>query len=120
MSLENLKKTPLVLFNRFTSFPYDFEILKENNFKLIADKLNKALKTSISHNQLVVDIEKLIALTGLEKSTDHRQFQMSKSLYTKDFLINYAEQIKPAFLAMNGFIKKVLVLDCDNTLWGVF
>ena len=118
LSLENLKNTPLVLFNRFTSFPYDYQILKDSESKVVSDQLNVVLKTMVSHNQLVVDIERVIALTGLEKAIDHRQFQMSKSLYTKDFFINYAEQVKPAFLAMNGVVKKVLVLDCDNTLWG--
>jgi FkbH-like protein len=118
LSLENLKSTPMVLFNRFTSLPYDYEILKNNKLSVVADQLNVVLKNLVSQNQLVVDIEKIIAFTGLEQAIDRRQFQMSKSLYTKDFFINYAEQVKPAFLAMNGVVKKVLVLDCDNTLWG--
>ena len=118
LTLENLKRTPLVLFNRFTSMPYDSEILKDSKLQIIADRLNLALKSMVSHNQLIVDIEKVIAYTGLERSVDFRQFQISKSLYTKDFYLNYAEQVKPAFLASSGIVKKVLVLDCDNTLWS--
>ena len=118
LTLNNLKETPLILFNRFTSMPYDFEILNDSKLQIIANRLNSALKTMVSHHHLVVDIEKVIALTGLERSLDHRQFQISKSLYTKEFYFNYAEQVKPAFLVSSGFVKKVLVLDCDNTLWG--
>jgi len=118
LCLENLKKTPIVLFNRFTSLPYDQEVLKNSDFKAVEDQLNSALTSIVGKNQLIVDIERLIAFSGLEQAVDHRQFQISKSLYTKEFYINYAEQIKPAFLAMSGIIKKVLVLDCDNTLWG--
>jgi FkbH-like protein len=118
LTLKNLEETPLILFNRFTSMPYDFEILNDSKLQIVANRLNSALKTMVSRHQLVVDIEKIIALTGLEQSLDHRQFQISKSLYTKEFYINYAEQIKPAFLVSSGLVKKVLVLDCDNTLWG--
>jgi FkbH-like protein len=71
-----------------------------------------------SSNQIIVDIDYVIALTGLKRAVDFRQFQSSKSLYTKDFYSNYAKLVKPVFLAANGHVRKVLVLDCDNTLWG--
>ena len=118
LTLENLIRTPLVLFNRFTSMPYDFEILKDSKLQTLAGRLNLSLSSMVSSNQLVVDIEKIIAGTGLDKSIDNRQFQISRSLYTKDFYFNYAKQVKPAFMAIVGYVKKVLVLDCDNTLWG--
>ena len=118
LTLKNLKSVPLVLINEFTAMPFDLEVLSKSRLKSIANHLNNSLKNIISSNQIIVDIEKIITMKGLELSLDYRQFQISKSLYTKEFYINYANQIKPAFLANSGITKKVLVLDCDNTLWG--
>ena len=118
LTLENLKEIPLVLLNRFSSMPYDSDVLTDSRLRAVAERLNNSVKNMASQNQLIVDIEKIIAITGLEQSLDYRQFQSSKSLYTKAFYFNYVDQVKSAFLASNGIVKKVLVLDCDNTLGG--
>jgi FkbH-like protein len=118
LTLDNLKAVPLVLVNKFTAMPFDTQFLLESKLQQIAGRLNDTLKKAVSHSQTIVDLEKIIALTGLDRSIDHRQFQTSKSLYTKELFYNYSQQIKPAFMASNGIIKKVLVLDCDNTLWS--
>ena len=118
LSLENLKDTPLVLINKFSSIHFDANALEQSKLSLLSDRLNNFIKSVISQNQLIVNIEKIIAVTGLRQAMDYRQFQSSKSLYTKEFYFNYVEYIKSAFLASNGMVKKVLVLDCDNTLWG--
>lgn len=116
--LDNLKNTPLVILNNFSSIHFETNVLEKSKLSLISDRLNNYIKTVIYQNQLTVNIEKIIAETGLAQSIDYRQFQISKSLYTKEFYFNYVEHIKPAFLSSNGIVKKILVLDCDNTLWG--
>ena len=37
--------------------------------------------------------------------------------YTLDFYWSYVEEIMPVILSQTGKSKKVLILDCDNTLW---
>ena len=118
LTLKNLTSTPLVLINCFTSKFFDSNILRQSTLMKLCNRLNSALKGMISSNQIIVDIDGVIALTGLKGAVDFRQFQSSKSLYTKDFYSNYARLVKPAFLAANGFVRKILVLDCDNTLWS--
>ena len=117
-TLENLKDTALVLINKFTSIHFDENVLEQSKLNALSDRLNIFAQSIILKNQLLVNIEKIIAVTGIDQAIDYRQFQSSKSLYTKDFYFNYVEYIKSAFLASNGMVKKVLVLDCDNTLWG--
>ena len=60
----------------------------------------------------------MLAKVGHDASVDFRQFQSSKALYTIGFFKTYAEAVMPAFMAATGRAKKLLVLDCDNTLWG--
>jgi FkbH-like protein len=66
----------------------------------------------------VVDIESIFALIGFDNARDMRQFYTAKSFYTVPFFRRYSETVLPAFLSANGLSKKVLVMDCDNTLWG--
>ena len=117
-TLENLKDTPLVLTNKFTSIHFDENVLEQSKLNSLSDRLNNYVQSIMLKNQLLVNIEKIIAVTGIGQAIDYRQFQSSKSLYTKNFYFNYVKYIKSAFLASNGMVKKVIVLDCDNTLWG--
>ncbi len=116
--LNNLKGVPLVLVNKFSPLVFDQSPLRPGPLQYLADHLNAVLKSSISANQLVVDIESIFALMGFENTRDLRQFYSAKSLYRVGFFMKYSEIIRPAFLSVNGKSKKVLVLDCDNTLWG--
>ena len=118
LALKNLRNCPIVLINSLTPDAFDFDPLRESALRQLCNKLNSFVETSISVNQKVVNIEMIIAKTGLDYAIDYRQFQQAKSLYTKEFFINYSKMIKPAFLSGYGLGKKVLVLDCDNTLWG--
>jgi FkbH-like protein len=49
---------------------------------------------------------------------DLRNFNSTKSMYTIDFFKNYVKYIIPIFQTAQGFVKKAIIFDCDNTLWG--
>ena len=53
-----------------------------------------------------------------KKSLNLQQFYYSKSLYTLEFFEKYLDFTKPIFNNLVGKSKKVIILDCDNTLWG--
>ena len=72
----------------------------------------------MASNQIIVHLDNVLAKVGHDASVDFRQFQSSKALYTIGFFKSYAEAVMPAFMAATGRVKKLLVLDCDNTLWG--
>ena len=118
LMLHNLKRTPLVLVNRFTSEIFGADALREGALPNLCKRLNATLASKVASNQIIVDLDNVLAKVGHDASVDFRQFQSSKALYTIGFFKTYAEAVMPAFMAATGRAKKLLVLDCDNTLWG--
>jgi FkbH-like protein len=116
--LKNLKNVPLVIINQFSAAMLDNSPLKQGPLQMLGEYLNKALRTSVSSTQVPVDIDSVFSRIGIDHCRDLRHFHSSKTLYTIDFFRKYTETVLPAFQAVNGKTKKVLVLDCDNTLWG--
>jgi FkbH-like protein len=49
---------------------------------------------------------------------DYRFWYMSKAPFKQSFLNLYALEVFKIVRALKGKIKKCLLLDCDNTLWG--
>lgn len=116
--MSNLKNTPLVMVNNFSATPSETFALNSGTLNQLCHYLNKRLEEIVQPNQVIVDLDKILISLGLRNAIDYRQFRQTKSLYTFDFFELYAESIKPAFLSALGRAKKILVLDCDNTLWG--
>lgn len=114
---ENLKNTSLVIFNYFTSIAFSNSNIKKNNLDWLTSKLNEYLDSNSPKNVKLIDIERRISKTGIDRSIDYRFFYSSKSLYKIDFYKVYVEHIKPILLSANGKAKKALIFDCDNTLW---
>jgi FkbH-like protein len=116
--LSNLKKVPLVLFNKFTPSTFCSNVLHKSPLTTFCESLNITLFDQALPCQIVVDLEKIIGRIGYRQAFDLRQLHSSMALYSLDFLKEYVESVMPALLVSNGVVKKVLVLDCDNTLWG--
>ena len=118
LTLQHLASTPLVLINRFSSKVFDSNVLRQSRLNELCNRLNSTLEDINTSNQIIVDIDIVIAQIGLKNAVDFRHFLSAKSLYSREFCSNYARLVKPAFLAASGYGRKILVLDCDNTLWG--
>ena len=116
--LGSLRDTPLVLINKFSSYLFDSDPLKISALSHLCHRLNGVVEEVKSENHIVVDVDHIISCLGHAKTLDYRQYQQSKSLYKLDFYRLYSSAVKPAFLSASGRAKKILVLDCDNTLWG--
>lgn len=118
LMLANLQNTPLVLLNHFSSEIFCSDSLSIRPLTSLCNRLNTKLRDQVGPNQLIVDHDKVFSKVGVDNSVDFRQFQSAKALYSVDFFKAYAEAVMPAFMAATGRAKKVLVLDCDNTLWS--
>ena len=118
MVLNNLSGTPLVLFNKFSSKLFENCSLGDSAFFRLCESLNDTLRDFSKPNQITVNTDRIIGQLTSAQTINLRQFYTSKALYTTQFYLAYANAVKPAFLAANGRVKKVLVMDCDNTLWG--
>jgi FkbH-like protein len=114
---ENLKDRPLVLFNRFTALPFTSRNVDVGPFAALAGRLNGYLEERRPHNVRLVDVEKVMAHLGVSRSVDMRYFYSARALYSVEFLKQYVESILPYVMAVNGKLKKALILDCDGTLW---
>lgn len=116
--IDQLKHTPIVIFNTFSSRIFNYQFPKENNFDLLCNALNETLRNNISSNIRLINLENILADISIKVATDMRCFYSSKALYTIEFYKHYIEHITPILLSTVGKTKKALIFDCDNTLWN--
>ena len=115
--LKNLKKTSLVIINKFSSLVFNRYSINMSKLNLLENILNEYLEVNIRLNVRLVDIEKIISNVSIDKAIDLRFYYSSKTFYSFIFYKKYFQYIKPMVLAAVGRTKKALILDCDNTLW---
>ena len=113
----NLSKTSIVIFNKFSSLPFNHTYLEENKFDYICNILNRHIEENCPSNFLLINIDRIFARLSIEKSVDFRYYYSSKSLYSIEFYKTYAALISPVLFSILGKNKKALIVDCDNTLW---
>lgn len=114
----NLSPCRLVAINRFSAMAFSQASLRKSRMDRLCDELNAVLDAHAPHGAVLVDIEKIFAKLSLPECVDWRFFYSSRAPYTLDFFKEYASRVGRAFLNALGFAKKVLVLDCDGTLWS--
>tara|TARA_B110000003_G_C16651608_1_gene534432 strand:+ start:3578 stop:5302 length:1725 start_codon:yes stop_codon:yes gene_type:complete len=116
--LNNLKENKKVFFNKFSTAPFNNDLIVNTKFDSLSNKLNEFLITLDFENLQLIEIEKIHMYLSLDKTVSLRDFYSSKSLYTVEFFMQYSINISWFFNYINGKIKKALILDCDNSLWG--
>jgi FkbH-like protein len=114
--LNNLSENKNIIFNKFSesifSHPYFYnDILIE-----LAKRLNKFLYKKKNIN--FVNIDHIINNVGQKNVLEIDKFISFKILYNFIFFKYYVSEIEKFLKPLITTIKKVLILDCDNTLWG--
>jgi FkbH-like protein len=66
----------------------------------------------------VIDLSAISARLGAEASVDPRFWYLYKAPLKNEALSVLASELAQLAVGIRGAAKKVLVLDCDNTLWG--
>ena len=66
----------------------------------------------------LMDWNRLAHRIGEAEAMDYRYWYLSKAPFKRSFLDSLARELIKVVLALKGYVKKCLVLDCDNTLWG--
>jgi FkbH-like protein len=66
----------------------------------------------------VVDWERIQRVLGEEKTIDYRFYYMYRAPFRKEFGEAYSAQVAHIARLLKGKVRKCLVLDADNTLWG--
>lgn len=83
------------------------------------DLFNAALADACSGwNELLCDTSALAASIGTDSWYDEVQWYNAKIPFSQHYAPIYADQVMRLIAAAKGKIRKCLVLDLDNTLWG--
>ena len=88
----------------------------ENLKKIFLEELKK--KRENCKNIFLVDLDKIFSIEGYKKIFDARNYELFRSrlsLFGIEILSNNLQKLIDRISKTN---KKVLLLDCDNTLWG--
>jgi predicted enzyme involved in methoxymalonyl-ACP biosynthesis len=114
----NLAVHKQVILNNISKLHFSNSVLSKNNYDILTESINAFINNNKPDNFTIIDMDKVLSKIGLDRAVDMRGFYSSKSLYTIDFIKEYSTSVCPRIKASYCSIKKVLVLDCDNTLWG--
>ena len=115
--IESLKSEKLVLINRFLNLPYSRYDGFQNRLNELVDFGNKILEDCQNQNLRLIETNQIHSMHSISKTLDTRYLYSAKSIYSHIFYRHYACIVCMNILKIKGNIKKVLVLDCDNTLW---
>lgn len=81
-------------------------------------RFNHRFVASLPDNVVLHDLAHLAAYHGLRRWHDPRFYYHSKHPCSLDLLPAYSESLTTLIQVMLGKVKKCLVLDLDNTIWG--
>lgn len=86
----------------------------------ILARFNQALREEAAAftNIRMIDTEEIVCAVGQGAAFDTRFYFRSKAPYTGVFLNELARRVTLTARGFGTHFYKVLVLDCDNTLWG--
>ncbi len=112
-----LTKVKKVYINSVSAWVFDSGWAASPRLTKIISALNRFIEKEKQANIEVVNIERIRAICGLPDSINWSHFYRSNLLYSNKCLDIYCQHIANALLEQCGKSKKVLVVDCDNTLW---
>jgi len=115
--IQNLSRTPKVVFNLFSSLAFETGYTGRGNLPELQERLNHHLQSKTEKNLVLLNIDRVVAEVGIREAYDYRFYASSKAPYTLSFYKWYLSAIEPEIRKMSGKSKKALLLDCDNTLW---
>ena len=96
-------------------------ISKKNNYtkKIKNFFLNELYKISKNNNNLfIIDVDDIYAEHGFKNCFDQRNFYMFRCRLSTLGIEIISEKLNEIIIKFNTTSKKVLLLDCDNTIWG--
>lgn len=86
--------------------------------RIILQRINVELIKRKPKNVTIVDMEYIAAFVGKQNWFDYTTYFTSKLEYSLQYIGLVCDVYAQQIAALQGKIKKCLVLDLDNTLWG--
>lgn len=118
MIFENLKNTPSVIFNLFSSAYFNVNSFSSLKVQKFVEDLNFYIKENKRLNVTTINLDQIFGQIGIVNAVDFRFYRSSKAPYTFSFFKEYVLNIEHLLLRNTGKLKKAIVFDCDNTLWN--
>lgn len=116
-SLRALASAKKVYFKLLSPFPIVSFSGFEMKSKKICVEINELLMSLDFGNVEFVDGDNFLKILGFEKSFDLRAYFSSKNIFRFEYLEIFSLYVtQNIFFILNGQ-RKVLAVDCDNTLW---
>jgi FkbH-like protein len=113
---ENFK---LIIFKKFSSYNYLADSIYENKISFICEELNKYLLKMKKINSKIVLFEDWELYQKCGHDYYSRKIKNTQlPYYSIDVLLGLSFKISLIILNFFGHSKKVLIVDCDNTLWN--
>lgn len=81
-------------------------------------KINAKLEQKRGGNVTIMDMDYWAGVVGKINWFDNSSYYLSKTGFRMDYIGVVAEIFVKQIMALTGKVKKCLVLDLDNTLWG--
>ena len=119
IALESLKKAKEIYISTMSYYTAEHLNGKNKYLKNLINAYNSYLekKKEEIKNIEIIDIDRILFASEGLKCVNHRELFNSVAPYKFNFLKNLSDEIAEHSALKNGKVKKVLALDCDNTLW---
>ncbi len=124
-ALETVPKGTLILFATFLppfaiTLPWvpEHPMLGRSSAAFSLNQLIRDFVGSHPHRAGLLDLERIAAQIGEKEAIDRRFGLMMKAPFRSGFVTAIAREVVRILRTQFFPAKKVLVLDCDNTLWG--
>lgn len=84
----------------------------------IVREYNSQLARTLKSEYFLCDLDFLASRSGLKSTFDERFWLDSKNIFSPDFIVEIAKELGRLVESLKSPMKKCLILDLDNTLWG--
>lgn len=107
-------------FGKGTSSLGILDLQTEMSENQLLAELNQSLYEIVRPYQdsYLVDLFSIVYQLGYTNAFDDKAWAISKNPFTRQALVRIGQEYGKYFSVLSGHIKKCIILDCDNTLWG--
>lgn len=120
LAFEKAKTFKKIFLGSFHRMGHAAEVSGTDTAANVLARFNLALREEAAafQNVRMIDTEDVVRAVGQTAAFDTRFYFRSKAPYTGVYLNELARRIASSSRGFGSHFYKVLVLDCDNTLWG--
>lgn len=120
ITLEKAKSFKTIYLCSYHRMGHAADVSGTDTVTIVLARFNQALREVAANfaNVRLIDTTDVVRAVGQADSFDARFYYRNKAPYTGPYISELARRIASSSRGFGSHFYKVLVLDCDNTLWG--